>query len=184
MVALILRDRRHEQQCRERCCRQGREHNNGEIYPDTSEEHPDRIAQARCGKGLAMARKILIVLAVVLATLYVSPSSGVAQGRGGGHGGGWGGGGWHGGGWGGGGWHGGGWHGGGWGWHGNNWWWGIPAGIALGAALTYPYYGYGYAPYYPQYPYPYYGYGYGYGYPGYGYGYGAGYPTSGYGYSG
>ncbi len=65
---------------------------------------------------------------------------------------------WHGGGRGGGGWHGGGWHGGGWrggGWHGG---WAGPAvvgGLAAGALLAAPYYGYGYG-YGPTY-----GYGYG-----------------------
>ena len=66
-----------------------------------------------------MARKVSIVLAMVLAILAASPNPGIAQGPGGGHGGGWGGGGWHGGGWGGGGWR-----GGGWGWRGGGWGWG------------------------------------------------------------
>src|SRR5271165_6986409 len=87
-------------------------------------------------------------------------------GFGGWHGGmgGWGGG-WRGGGWRGGGW-GGGWRNAGWGWgsHGRYWngcgwggcgyggWWpGIAAGALVGAAATYPYYGYGYGNGYPDY---------------------------------
>ena len=67
-----------------------------------------------------MARKLSIVLAVVLAMFVASPHLGHAQGRGGGwhEGGGWHGGGWNGGGWRGAGWHNGGWRGGGWGWRG------------------------------------------------------------------
>ena len=58
---------------------------------------------------------------------------------------------WHGGGR--GGWHGGGWHGGGWhgggrggGWHGGAGWWGpaVVGGLAAGALLAAPYYGYSY----------------------------------------
>jgi hypothetical protein len=56
---------------------------------------------------------------------------------------------WHGGGGfhGGGAWHGGGgWHGGGRGWHGGGGWWGpaVVGGLAAGALLAAPYYGYGY----------------------------------------
>jgi hypothetical protein len=81
------------------------------------------------------------------------------------HGGGFHGGGFHGGGW-GGGWRGGGWgyRRAGWGWGGGwgggcwncGWGWGLATGALLGAAATYPYYGYGYGD-------PYYGAGYGYG---------------------
>jgi hypothetical protein len=84
--------------------------------------------------------------------------------HGGGFGGGFRGGGWGGRGW-GGGWRGGGWRGG-WGWRRGGWgggcwncgWgWGLATGALLGAAATYPYYGYGYG-----YEDPYYGAGYGY----------------------
>ena len=64
-------------------------------------------------------------------------------------------GGWRGGGW-GGGWRGGGWGwGNGCGWGGCGWWPGLAAGALIGAAATYPYYGYG-----GGYPYPDAGYGY------------------------
>src|SRR5262244_698740 len=83
---------------------------------DSQEKHCQSLptlARIGGGKGSAMARKLSIILAVVLA-IFVAPREGNAQGGGGGGHGGWGGGGWEGGGGEGGGWHGGGWHGGGW----------------------------------------------------------------------
>jgi hypothetical protein len=86
-----------------------------------------------------------LVAATLSFTLVESSTPANAWGRGG-----WGGGGWRGGGW-RGGWGGGWGYGGGWGWGAA----GLLGGLALGTALAYPYYGYGYG-------YPYYGYGYGY----------------------
>lgn len=88
----------------------------------TTRRQQNRIDLAPSGawKGTPMARKLSIVLAVVLAIFVASPNLGHAQGRGGG----WHGGGWHGGGWRGGGWRAGGWRGGGWGWRGGGWGWG------------------------------------------------------------
>src|SRR4029077_11233891 len=88
----------------------------------------------------ARLRKTMAAVAVVaLAGTTFSPPAHAQRGGGGWHGGG---GGWHGG---GGGWRGGGWGGGwrgGWGggWRGGWGGWWFPGAVALGAALTYPYY--------------------------------------------
>jgi len=120
----------------------------------------------------SMSKKIVAGLSAlaVSAALGLTATPADAQFRHGGFGGGFGGfhggmGGFRGGGW-GGGWHGGGWRNAGWGyggWNGcrwggcgyNGWGWGLATGALLGAAATYPYYGYGYG-------YPYYGASYGY----------------------
>jgi hypothetical protein len=119
----------------------------------------------------SISKKIVAGLAALAmsAALSLSATPADAQFRHGGFGGGFGGfhggmggfggwhggwgGGWRGGGW-GGGWRGGGWRNAGWGWNGcgwggcGGWWWpGLAAGALVGAAATYPYYGYGDASY-------------------------------------
>ena len=137
----------------------------------------------------SISKSLVSGVAAVVMSLAAALSSAPADaaffhggGFGGFHGGGFGGfhpggfGGWHGG-WGHPGW--GGWRGGGWGWRGGYWrggywgggcgwggcgWWpGLAAGALVGAAVTSPYWAYGYG-------YPYYGYGYPYATAGYGYG--------------